>query len=113
MPVVRFQNGKTYTIPPAEWESPVGGASISQIPLKLAYAITVHKSQGMTLDSAVIDLSKAFVEGMGYVALSRVKSLDSLYLLGINRRTFKVSREAQLLDRIFRDRAKKLLTNSN
>ena len=100
-PVVHFRNGKIVTVVPDTWEMRDGEkkrASIMQIPLRLAYAITVHKSQGMTLDAARIDLRKAFSEGMGYVALSRVRSLDRLYLLGINRTALMVSEEAQKIN---------------
>ena len=100
-PIVQFRNGKIITMVPETWEMRDGEkkrASIMQIPLRLAYAITVHKSQGMTLDAARIDLRKAFSEGMGYVALSRVRSLDRLYLLGINRTALMVSEEARKID---------------
>lgn len=107
-PVVEFMNGKTVTMQPDTWELRDGDkkrASISQVPLRLAWAITVHKSQGMTLDAARIDLRKAFVEGMGYVALSRVKDIGNLYLTGINRMALAVSPEAQEIDEQLRSRA--------
>lgn len=107
-PVVKFKSGATVTMSPETWELRDGDkkrASISQIPLRLAWAITVHKSQGMTLDAARIDLRKAFVEGMGYVALSRVKNLDNLYLHGINRTALQVSEDAQSIDGNLRSRA--------
>lgn len=104
-PLVQFHNGREVTMTPETWELRDGDkkrASISQIPLRLAWAITVHKSQGMTLDAARIDLRKAFVEGMGYVALSRVRSLDTLYLHGINRMALQVSSVAQEIDQTLR-----------
>ena len=107
-PIVEFRNGRTVTMQPETWELRDGDkkrASISQIPLRLAWAITVHKSQGMTLDAARIDLRKAFVEGMGYVALSRVKNLNNLYLHGINRMALQVSEDAQTIDGSLRSRA--------
>jgi ATP-dependent exoDNAse (exonuclease V) alpha subunit len=77
-------------------------ASITQIPLRLAWAITVHKSQGMSLDEAVIDLSGAFEYGMGYVALSRVRSLKGIYLLGLNRKALEVNPEISEFDQDLR-----------
>lgn len=100
-PIVELKNGKTLTMSPDTWELRDGDkkrASISQIPLRLAWAITVHKSQGMTLDAARIDLRKAFVEGMGYVALSRVGRLENLHLIGINNMALKVSGDALAVD---------------
>jgi len=108
-PIVEFKNGKVITMMPDTWELRDGEkkrASITQIPLRLAWAITVHKSQGMTLDAARIDLRKAFVEGMGYVALSRVKNLDNLYLSGINQMALRVSEDAQTIDVLLRDKAR-------
>lgn len=109
-PVVEFKNGKVVTMNPDTWELRDGDkkrASITQIPLRLAWAITVHKSQGMTLDAAKIDLRKAFVEGMGYVALSRVKNLRNLYLCGINQMALRVSEDAQIIDINLREKAAK------
>jgi hypothetical protein len=100
-PIVQFHSGRTINMIPETWELRDGDkkrASITQIPLRLAWAITVHKSQGMTLDAARIDLSRAFVEGMGYVALSRVKNLNNLYLAGLNRMALRVSEDAKFIN---------------
>lgn len=74
-------------------------AELNQLPLKAAWAITVHKSQGMTLNVVQTDLSQAFTPGLGYVALSRVKSLDGLYLLGINEMALRMSPTALAFDK--------------
>ncbi len=77
-------------------------AEINQYPLRLAWAITVHKSQGMSLDAAEVDLSSSFEKGMGYVALSRVRSLAGLYLKGINQMALLVNEEVLEHDQKFR-----------
>ena len=103
-PIVKLNTGQIVLAKPDTWELNDGDktvASMTQIPIKLAWAITVHKSQGMSLDAAVIDLSNSFVEGMGYVALSRVKQLNSLYLEGINSKALQVSIEAKQLNQHF------------
>lgn len=108
-PIVEFTNGKEVTMQPDTWELRDGDkkrASITQIPLRLAWAITIHKSQGMTLDAALIDLRRAFVAGMGYVALSRVKSIDTLYLKGINRTALEISETAYDIDDQLRIKSK-------
>ncbi len=102
MPIVETFNGKKIMVAPESWKIEDGGeikAEITQIPLRLAWAITIHKSQGMTLDAAEIDLSKSFVEGMGYVAFSRIRSLEGLRLMGLNQLALKVNDEILELDK--------------
>lgn len=87
-PVVRIHgSARKIRVEPHSWKLEEDGkvrAEVMQLPLRLAWAITIHKSQGMSLDAAEIDLSRSFTPGMGYVALSRVRSMDGLYLIGIN-----------------------------
>jgi len=105
MPIVKTKDGLRVTTEPMEWQLEEQGkvrASVSQIPLRLAYAMTVHKSQGMSMDEAIIDLSKAFEYGQGYVALSRVRRLSGLYLTGLNARALEVHPEILEKDKDFR-----------
>jgi len=101
-------NGRTIVVKPATWKIEEDGktkAEITQYPLRLAWAITVHKSQGMSLDAAEVDLSQAFEKGMGYVALSRVRTLEGLTLKGLNTTALAVDPEVFELDREFRARS--------
>lgn len=88
LPMVELTtNGRIVRVEPHAWALEEDGkkrAEVSQLPLRLAWAITIHKSQGMSLDAAEIDLSRSFTPGMGYVALSRVRSIEGVYLKGIN-----------------------------
>jgi len=100
-PLVKTVDGRKIDVKAEDWNMEEDGrikASISQLPLRLAWAITIHKSQGMSLDAAEIDLSKSFVEGMGYVALSRVRTLEGLKLMGLNELALKVNRDVLILD---------------
>ncbi|WP_058367744.1 AAA family ATPase [Psychrobacter sp. ENNN9_III] len=105
MPVVRLNSGREVIAEPEEWiiEDETGDvlASYNQVPLCLAWAITIHKSQGMTLDAAEIDLSRTFELGQGYVALSRLKSLAGLQLLGMNDMSLQLDPLARGADKRF------------
>lgn len=105
IPEVKLLDGRLITVKMETWqiegEDEVILAEFCQLPLMLAWAITVHKSQGMTLDSAEIDLSKTFEMGQGYVALSRVKCLSGLRLLGLNQKSLLLDGFAQIADKRF------------
>lgn len=105
-PIIKTKNGHSITVAPMDWSIEENGkirAQITQVPLRLAWAITVHKSQGMSMDAAVMDLSQVFEYGQGYVALSRVRRLSGLYLLGINDHAFKVHPEILEKDLSFKE----------
>jgi len=104
-PIVKTFAGKLIEEGPASWSVEDGDrilAEITQIPLRLAWAITIHKSQGMTLDAAVMDRSHVFEYGQGYVALSRVRRLSGLHILGWNSRALEVHPEILAKDKEFR-----------
>ena len=94
MPIVITTDGRKIKLEPEDWslenDSGKVTATVSQVPLRLAWAITIHKSQGMTLDAAEIDLSKTFETGQGYVALSRIKNIEGLRLMGLNPMALRV-----------------------
>ena len=107
-PVIETTDGAFITIKPTTWEIVEEKkvlASIEQLPLRLAWAITVHKSQGMSLDAAEIDLSKAFVYGQGYVALSRVRSLAGLKVLGMHPNALQVDPKIVIQDKRFHEQS--------
>jgi ATP-dependent DNA helicase PIF1 len=115
-PVVRLINGREIKVEPHTWSLNEDGnvtAEISQLPLRLAWAITIHKSQGMSLDAAEIDLARAFTPGMGYVALSRVRGLDGLYLKGLNNMSFQLHPLIHEFDISLRDQSAELASETD
>jgi hypothetical protein len=105
-PIVELYNGKKITITPMLWAIEEDGkikASITQLPLRLAWAITIHKSQGMSLDNAEIDLRSTFAYGMGYVALSRVRTLSGIKLIGFNPDALRVDPKVLEFDQDLRN----------
>ena len=101
-PVVSKKGNKTIT---TYQERAV--STVSAMPLKLGYAISVHKSQGQTFDGVEVDLTKIFAPGLGYVALSRVRQLDDLVILGITDRAYNVGSESLKISRGTRKLANK------
>lgn len=90
-PIVEYKNGYKMEMTPQQWESDIiPGLYRRQIPLCLSFAITCHKAQSSTLDCALIDIGlNTFEYGQAYVALSRVKSLDGLYIYDIEPSSIK------------------------
>ena len=107
LPKVKLTDGTTLIVEPETWsvDNDEGKtiASFQQIPLRLAWAITIHKSQGMTLEAAEINLAHTFEKGQGYVALSRLKSLGGLRLLGMNAQALELDSLAIKADRRFQE----------
>jgi len=93
-PRVKFMNGKELVVRKEKWSSDSekdgDGVTREQVPLRLAYALTIHKAQGASLDSALIDVGPSTFEyGQAYVALSRVRSMESLFIFEISQRAFR------------------------
>lgn len=107
-PIIQTSDERTIKIAPASWTVAEDGkvlAEVTQVPLRLAWAITVHKSQGMSLDAAEIDLRNAFTYGQGYVALSRVRTLTGMKVLGLNPQALLVDPRVVNRDVHFREQS--------
>eukprot|EP01012_Entosiphon_sulcatum_P032734 TRINITY_DN4158_c0_g1_i1.p1 TRINITY_DN4158_c0_g1~~TRINITY_DN4158_c0_g1_i1.p1 ORF type:complete len:616 (+),score=58.41 TRINITY_DN4158_c0_g1_i1:23-1849(+) len=92
LPIVSFENGRQHVVLPATFSVEINSETKAyrvQIPLKLAWALTIHKSQGLTLDKVIVNLIGVFECGMSYVALSRARTLRGLKILGYHRSIVK------------------------
>jgi hypothetical protein len=96
-PRVKYNNGVEMIMMRHVWESDkIPGIGVSQIPLILSWALTIHKSQGATLDAAEIDVGSGIFEcGQTYVALSRVKSLEGLYLTSFDAKRIRINKKVK------------------
>lgn len=96
-PKVKYNNGIEMVMTRHAWESDkIPGIGISQVPLILSWALTIHKSQGATLDAAEIDVGSGIFEcGQTYVALSRVKSLNGLYLTSFDVKRIRINKKVK------------------
>jgi ATP-dependent DNA helicase PIF1 len=97
LPIVKYKNGHTIPMGYHIWESDlIPGVGVSHIPIILAWALTIHKAQGATLDIAEVDAGSGIFEcGQTYVALSRVKSLEGLYLKSFDANRIRISKKVQ------------------
>jgi ATP-dependent DNA helicase PIF1 len=97
LPIVKYKNGYQMTMSYHIWPSElIPGIGVSQIPLILAWALTIHKAQGATLELAEVDAGSGIFEcGQTYVALSRVKSLEGLYLSSFDAKRIRINKRVQ------------------
>jgi len=97
LPIVKYKNGYQMTMSYHIWNSElIPGIGVSQVPLILAWALTIHKAQGSTLDIVEVDAGSGIFEcGQTYVALSRVKSLDGLYLCSFDAKRVRINKKVQ------------------
>jgi ATP-dependent DNA helicase PIF1 len=97
LPRVKYNNGVEMVMTRNNWQrDKIPGIGVSQVPLILAWALTIHKSQGATLDAAEIDVGSGIFEcGQTYVALSRVKSLDGLYLTSFDVTKIRINKKVK------------------
>lgn len=106
---IRTKNNVDVTIAPYTWkfEDKDGMSTRTQMPLILAWATTVHSCQGLTLDFAVCCLTEVFADGQVYVALSRVRALDGLYIIGLRPESITADKKALWFNNEMHERFKR------